>query len=442
MKKSIKINLILTLCILPFVSCNTSLKEGKQNSLNSIEFENISYSSEASKTIGNLFDLQIKTCEKAISTVSEYVPAIEARELSAEIDFDDIGKLLPNDLSLLKRSISDEARNLCNETISLEDELNEIKNEYLNTLKEIEPDHSNAITVEGINTSETGYVFGDDAEVPFESIQGIITTAVLNEVADGKNISDILDSIKNDISSLNLDETDRAVVLKSTARWPKGVVNYRWGDITDEHKTLIKNAMNIWTEKTEEKIKFEELDDSGWTNFTLGINVIGCVVYNTKKLDSGIAGNSYVGCIGGKQDCNLSESLSKTQYVRTPVHELGHVLGLQHEHTRYDRDEYIEVSAENTKDSVNYGIVPLSITGWRWESRTVQIGWWRITLWYPAFWESEYSWQSDNFDFESVMLYSGLKVKADKKDQNGGNNYTLLYSMPSEKDIEMIKRMY
>ncbi len=239
-------------------------------------FENISYSSEVSKIIGNLFDLQIKTCKKAVSTVSEYVPTIEeARTLSTEIDFSDIGKLLPEDLSLLTRSISNQSRNLCSETITLEEELNEIKSEYLHTLKEIEPDHSNAITVEGINTSETGYVFGDDEEIPFESIQGIITTAVLNEIADGKNISDILDSIQTDMSSLALNKTDRAVVLKSTARWPKGIVNYRWGVITDEHKTLIKNAMNIWTEKTEEKIKFEELDDSGWTNFTLDINVIG-----------------------------------------------------------------------------------------------------------------------------------------------------------------------
>ncbi|MDE7226838.1 MAG: hypothetical protein K2N31_00755 [Treponemataceae bacterium] len=161
-----------------------------------------------------------------------------------------------------------------------------------------------------------------------------------------------------------------------------------------------------------------------------------------KKLSPGIAGNSYIGCIGGKADLNLSSTLGENQYVRTPVHELGHALGLRHEQTRYDRDNYIEISAQEASDSVNYGKIPLSISGWRWESRTIKIGFCRITLWYPAFWKSEYSWQSDSFDFESVMLYSGLKVKSDKKAQNNGYDYTRSYSLPSKKDIAMIKRMY
>ena len=36
------------------------------------------------------------------------------------------------------------------------------------------------------------------------------------------------------------------------------------------------------------------------------------------------------------------------------LHELGHVLGLHHEHTRYDRDDYIEVFPEN----VHFGLGP------------------------------------------------------------------------------------
>lgn len=32
---------------------------------------------------------------------------------------------------------------------------------------------------------------------------------------------------------------------------------------------------------------------------------------------------------------------------RTAIHELGHALGLSHEHQRYDRDRYIQVLAQN-----------------------------------------------------------------------------------------------
>ena len=77
----------------------------------------------------------------------------------------------------------------------------------------------------------------------FHLIQGIITTAVLNEIADGKDLTDVLDSIENDISSLELDSAERAIVLKSTARWPNGVVNYRWGSITEKHKELMEKFL-------------------------------------------------------------------------------------------------------------------------------------------------------------------------------------------------------
>lgn len=55
--------------------------------------------------------------------------------------------------------------------VTLEEELNEIVQEYEVALDAIKPDHSKAITVEGINSSETGYLFGDDAEIPFDSLQ-------------------------------------------------------------------------------------------------------------------------------------------------------------------------------------------------------------------------------------------------------------------------------
>lgn len=53
--------------------------------------------------------------------------------------------------------------------------------------------------------------------------------------------------------------------------------------------------------------------------------------------------SSSVGCQRGVQVVNLEEEVD----LRTVVHEIGHVVGLYHEHSRADADEYIKVHTEN-----------------------------------------------------------------------------------------------
>ena len=54
---------------------------------------------------------------------------------------------------------------------------------------------------------------------------------------------------------------------------------------------------------------------------------------------------SYVGKSGeGRQDVSIGKNCDKFGIV---VHELGHVVGFWHEHTRPDRDDYIDIVMEN-----------------------------------------------------------------------------------------------
>lgn len=62
---------------------------------------------------------------------------------------------------------------------------------------------------------------------------------------------------------------------------------------------------------------------------------------------------SNVGMVGGEQEVALGNDICFGT-LGTPYHELMHILGFDHEHSRHDRDDYIIINEDNIdKDRLN-----------------------------------------------------------------------------------------
>ncbi|MGM9781514.1 MAG: M12 family metallopeptidase [Candidatus Cryptobacteroides sp.] len=107
--------------------------------------------------------------------------------------------------------------------------------------------------------------------------------------------------------------------------WPNNTVYYTYSPgFTGESKVV--QAINEWQSKT--SLTF--VNGTGYGNYIVFIN------------DEG--NYSCVGMIGGGQPISLSATESS---YGTAIHEIGHAVGMIHEHCRNDRDSYITVHAEN-----------------------------------------------------------------------------------------------
>ncbi len=121
--------------------------------------------------------------------------------------------------------------------------------------------------------------------------------------------------------------------------WPGGVVYYTINENLERPERVLK-AMELWSAAA--PVQFvERTDQKGYVEFRRGG---GC--------------SATVGFRGRRQYVSLSRLCS----LGTVQHEIGHALGLWHEQTRIDRDEYIAIE-EDHLDRVSgvRNIVPLAL---------------------------------------------------------------------------------
>ena len=133
----------------------------------------------------------------------------------------------------------------------------------------------------------------------------------------------------------------RAATAIRERLWPHGIIPYVIeGNFTGAQRAMFKQAMRHWENHT--CITFiKRTVETDYIVFTH--RSCGCCSYVGRKGD-------------GSQAVSVGKNCDKFGVV---VHELGHVVGFWHEHTRPDRDLYITVKYENIMEGQQYNFEKL-----------------------------------------------------------------------------------
>lgn len=136
----------------------------------------------------------------------------------------------------------------------------------------------------------------------------------------------------------------RAATAIADRIWDFGVIPYEIdSNYSGTHKALFKQAMMHWENFT--CIKFVERNEADHQNYIVFTErPCGCCSFVGKR------GN-------GPQAISIGKNCDKFGIV---VHELGHVVGFWHEHTRPDRDEHVIIQKNNIMQGQEYNFNKLN----------------------------------------------------------------------------------
>jgi len=163
---------------------------------------------------------------------------------------------------------------------------------------------------------KTGYF--DGREITYQQIDGL-------NILEGDII--LTDEQIQDIN-------EKGTITTSSSRiWPNGVVYYRWASGLDQ---TTKDKFNA------AKAHWEAVTDISFVYRTTQPNYIEVI--------KGSGCYSYIGMIGGKQTLSIGSTCSSGN----GIHEIGHAIGMYHEHTRSDRNTYVTVNTANIQSGKSH----------------------------------------------------------------------------------------
>ncbi|XP_011372341.1 tolloid-like protein 2 [Pteropus vampyrus] len=198
----------------------------------------------------------------------------------------------------------------------------------------------------------------------------------------------------------------RATTSRAERIWPGGVIPYViGGNFTGSQRAIFKQAMRHWEKHT--CVTFiERTDEESFIVFSY--RTCGCC--------------SYVGRRGGgPQAISIGKNCDKFGIV---AHELGHVVGFWHEHTRPDRDQHVTIIRENIQPGQEYNFLKMEA--------------------------GEVSSLGETYDFDSIMHYARntfsrgvfLDTILPRRDDNGIRPTIGQRVRLSQGDIAQARKLY
>ena len=244
-----------------------------------------------------------------------------------------------------------------------------------------------------------------------------------NLIRISKGMDPILDPVADNdtnniiISSLNKVNINFGFNTSYTKLWPGGNIYYFFNsNVADYERNFIKSMMNEWTNKTSNKVRFIEYPSTSRTEYLYSLGLTIVKINKKYDLAPGVSGNANVGS-ANKGTINIASIFITDR--QTVLHELGHTIGLQHEHQRPDRDSYVRT--DNTGPNFD-----------KIEDKYAWFLWWS--------WKISSHAKTSIYDYQSIMHYTNVFYNYNSAGvktflTTGGVNITNL-------DANMVKQLY
>ena len=223
------------------------------------------------------------------------------------------------------------------------------------------------------NFYATSQNYSGSIEVPLLQSAASTQFCQLDTLSNGL-IVEVVDSayiLEGDIlmSDLNIDAisstSSRGAVRADQAQfyWPNGRIAYSFNSNFEKYEQYAIAAMDSIAAAT------------GLVFYPKTANTSDYIYF----YHSSSGNNSYIGMQGGRQVINIKNVTN----ISVIMHEILHSLGIFHEHSRTDRDDYITINFNNIKQEKQFNFAKYS--------------------------ESQYTgYNTGPFDFNSLMLYDGI----------------------------------